>query len=1845
MNPNLPHSPIAVVGLSCLFPGAATPDDFWRNLINGVDSTSPATAAQFGVDPAIYHDPARRTADTTYFLRGGFVTTQVDIPEGMDKASGWSLYVAREALKDAGLSDRADVLARCGVILGNLSFPTPESHQRIAPIYDAALSDAIGELLGVDGFELPREHRLNLGTPEVSPAAEVAHRLGLGGTHFALDAACASSLYAVGLACAMLNAGKADLMLAGAVAAADPLFVNMGFTHFGAYPERGASRPLDAKSEGLVSGEGAGILALKRYDDAVRDGDRIHAVIAGVGLSNDGRGKHPLTPNPRGQVIAFQRAYASGVAPQTVQYVECHASGTPLGDKTELGSMDEFFGAAGGKPLIGSVKANHGHLLTVAGLASMLKVILSMTHGQIPPTIGVEAPLSCGRMSTGQIVTQVTPWPDGPRVAGVNAFGFGGVSAHMVLSQQQPVSSLQQGQTTLTNQRTEDSQRAGLAIVGMDAQFGGVEDLDAFEQTIYDGTQHFGPLPQKRWKGLADDAPNGAYLESFEIDFLRFKFPPKEDDQPTPQHLLLLKVADNAVRDAKLAEGANVAVIVAMGTELSLHQYRGRLDLSWQLKDGLRRAGVEVDANALGEAAKSAISPLAQVNQYTSYIGNIVSSRVSALWNFSGPAFTATAGDNTVYKALEIAQILLTDHTVDAVVIGAVDLAGGVENVTLKRQQHPVNSGAATLSFDQKADGWLIGEGAGAIVLQRAADTHAKRVYATIESVAVVPGDSAETVASAVQQALSGAGIAPAQIGYVEASAGGVAAQDQAEIHGLTQAFGTSGDLTSALGSVKANIGHTGAASGITSLIKAALALHRRFIAGVPNWNAPKNPEMWANSPFYVAQESLTWFSPTGAARYALVSGLGNDGTVAEVVLSDKQKNLSYGDIEKHKALKRRGFVLFALDGDDREALTNRLRHLDSALDQDEPLHTVAARTFAAYRGGKYAVGIVGQEREAIKREIQMALKGIPDALERGGEWQTPSGSYFTANPQGQTGGVAFVYPGAFNSYPDLARDWLYLFPGVYDHLATMSSDISRSTAERLLYPRHLSAPTRADIKADRAALANNPPAMMESGSTFALFYTYVMREVFKVKPAAAFGYSLGEGSMLWAMGVWRDVDTASERFGRSDLFTSRLSGPKNAVREAWGLPAGAPDNFWASYVLTASPETVAAEIARETRVYMTHVNTPNEVVIGGDTAACERIVARLNVTSVRAPFEVVIHNEAMMSEYAAFYALHHRPAYNETPDVKYYSAADYEPIALNSDLIARSIARVTCKPVDFPRLIHKAYQDGARVFIELGPGSTCTRWIDDTLGAEHVHLAAPVDNLRLDDHTALVKLLARLMSHRVPMDLSPLYDVIPAVPEKHLLRTITLGGESVRDVILSDENRRRFGQGTAASVQQPAASAVAMPAMAGVGANARTAGLRQMAESIRAQMAGGGQGLPLTPQPPLPQEARGSDKPALPAVVERYTPRPAIFDTERIDQFARKSIKACFGPEYGVYDNRRAPRIPNTDLMLLSRIVEVGAERLVTKTGSYMVAEYDVPVDMWFYRDNPYPFTPYSMLMEMALQPCGFLSAFMGPTLATPDIDFYFRNLDGDGTLHREVDLRGRTLVNKVVLKSSTVLQGIIIQKYTFDMMLDGESFYTGASTFGYFTMQALSSQAGLDMGKPPQKWHEANPDAPLVQIVGNRGTARNGLFALPVDQLAFVDQAQLDVRGGKAGLGYIYATSNVDPSNWFFKCHFHEDPVMPGSLGLETISQAIQAYALQADLGAELDQPHFENAEGQTMVWKYRGQVLGDIGKVDVEVHITGVRRDADGVTITADASLWKRDLRIYEFKNVAVRVSDAR
>jgi acyl transferase domain-containing protein len=267
-------------------------------------------------------------------------------------------------------------------------------------------------------------------------------------------------------------------------------------------------------------------------------------------------------------------------------------------------------------------------------------------------------------------------------------------------------------------ERMNAKMAAKMAIVGMDAFFGECDGLDAFESSIYDGKQHFIPLPEKRWHGINEQekllqgygletgtAPNGAYIKDFEIDTLAYKIPPNEVEKLNPQQTLLLKVCDRALKDGNIQPNSNVAVIIAADTELSVHQLQQRWNSSWQLKDGLNAAEIALPPEKISQLeniVKDSVHHQVELGEYLSYVGNIMASRISSLWNFSGPSFTISAVETATFKALELAEMLLATNEVEAVVVGAVDLAGGVENVLLKNQFGKLNTGINTLSFDQK---------------------------------------------------------------------------------------------------------------------------------------------------------------------------------------------------------------------------------------------------------------------------------------------------------------------------------------------------------------------------------------------------------------------------------------------------------------------------------------------------------------------------------------------------------------------------------------------------------------------------------------------------------------------------------------------------------------------------------------------------------------------------------------------------------------------------------------------------------------------------------------------------------------------------------------------------------------------------------------------------------------------------------------------------------------------------------------------------------------------------------------------------------------------------------------
>ncbi|MEH2118763.1 PfaB family protein [Nostoc sp.] len=1424
---------IAIIGLSCLFPDAKNPEEFWHNIVNQKDSTSSATVEEIGVDPTIFHNPVKGTPDKTYSLKGGYIRnfqfnpSEYNLPSefvaGLDNTFKWSLYAAKQAIVQSGYWGNQTVLSKCGVILGNLSFPTKLSNQLFSPIYHKAIAPAVRELLQYEDFDLavPSATKASLYNAMISglPASIIAQAFSLSQINLCLDAACSSSFYAIKLASHYLWSHKADVMLAGAISCADSLFVRMLFSGVQGYPENGISRPLDKSSRGLIPADGVGMVMLKRYSDAIRDGDNILATICGNGLSNDGKGKHLLSPNPKGQILAFERAYHEAkFSPKTIDYLECHATGTLLGDTTEFNSIETFFGQNQAAPLVGSAKANTGHLLTAAGMVGLTKAILSMSHGVIPPTINVNEPLASENrtISADKIVRTATSWPDNNtpiKRAAISAFGFGGTNSHLIL---------EQGTTTQSVDSTAPIPPAKIAIVGMDAFFGNCNGLDAFERSIYDGTQHFTSLPPQRWHGIENQenvlkeygltdgkAPVGAYIKDFEIDTLSCKIPPNEIEKLNPQQLLLLKVSDRAVKDAKLQEGSNVAVIVAAETEFSVHQLQQRWNLSWQVKDGLLAQEVSLPAEQLAQLetiVKDSIHHPVEIGEYVSHIANIMASRISALWNFTGPAFTMTAGENSALKALEVAQMLLTTGEVDAVVVGAVDLAGGVENVLFRNQFAPINTGVNTLSFDQQANGWTVGEGAGAVVLKRyeTAKEDNERIYAVIDAMSFAQDNStvsntlvkpdASAISNVCKQAFQIADIHPTDVNYVEVFGSGIPQEDEAEITGLLQAYPKVGSgLHCGLGSVKANIGHTCTASGIASLIKTALCLYYRYIPGTPKWSGVKTPQVWEGSPFYVAMESRPWFVDKDATRrIAAINSMGIDGSYAHLILSEEPSQ----EERDNRYLQQMPFHLFPIAVSDHSNIPDLLNNLQQAIETSSSLSTTASQTFAnfeQYSGAKYVFSITGRNKKELLKEIESARKGVNNAFENGTDWQTPVGSYFTAKPLGKTGAVAYVYPAAVNSYVGIGQNLFRLFPKVYDD--TIFNSLANRAIEihQRLYPRSLHKFSTRQLETLEKEFLDDSLAMFETEIAYSRLITTIIRDDFKVKPQCVFGYSLGETSMMSAQGVWSNFSGGSNTLNSSPLFGDRLSGPKNAVREYWGLK-DVPDsqnNFWVTYVLMATPSQVRECLKHENRVYLTQINTPEELLIAGDEAACKRVIETLGCNAFPAPFDHVIHCETMRSQYEEIKKVNTLPS-QTLPGIVFYSAADYQPLALESEAIAHNIAKGLCQELDFPRLVNRVYDDGVRIFLEAGAGSVCSRWIDKILGKKE-HLTVSLNRRGMDDHASIVKALAKLLSHQVNVDLSPLYSKVQETTNqtKATLRTVTLGGKAIAATILSDENRK----------------------------------------------------------------------------------------------------------------------------------------------------------------------------------------------------------------------------------------------------------------------------------------------------------------------------------------------------------------------------------------------------------------------------------------------------------------------
>ena len=623
-----------------------------------------------------------------------------------------------------------------------------------------------------------------------------------------------------------------------------------------------------------------------------------------------------------------------------------------------------------------------------------------------------------------------------------------------------------------------------------------------------------------------------------------------------------------------------------------------------------------------------------------------------------------------------------------------------------------------------------------------------KQILAVVSGAAGFTG-TVKPVDVIIKSALKSGNLQPDIVGLVLASAPLETATEMNPPQDLIASFPSKNGLSCAL---------AGGEGGLLSVIKAVFCLYQRIIPGTSEWIAPSSLSAWANSAFYIPTDSRTWFtSETQPTRFVLTINNSKRGTSSVFIFRDGQSEKQISNA----ALQQESFFLFPVSGNSPEVLLDILGKLAKDITGQKDLRNFSSETINHWQtrvqSNDLVVCILGHDKDELNREIEFAIKGIPAAIDNNTDWRTPIGSYFTPSPLGTSGSVAFVYPGAFNSYPGVGRDLFYLFPSLYGQLTDISVNLSDLLNEKMLYPRSISALSTPELDEAEKRLAADPLAMLISGTSLAALYTFLLRKTFDIHPASAFGYSLGEISMMFASGVWTQGEETSAALRASPLFRTRLAGPQNAVRESWDLPtrnqSNKDDSLWANYVLMATPEAVNKVIKNENRVYITHINTPRQVVIAGDPAACRKVIDTLKCNSLLAPFNYALHCEAMQSEFEDLKTLHTWPISNQ-PGMTLYSAATYQAMPIDQEAIARQIGLGLCQTLDFPRLVNQAYADGARIFIELGAGSNCSRWVDDSL-KDRPHAAFSINRKGVDDHTGVLQLLSKLISHHVTVNLS----------------------------------------------------------------------------------------------------------------------------------------------------------------------------------------------------------------------------------------------------------------------------------------------------------------------------------------------------------------------------------------------------------------------------------------------------------------------------------------------------------
>jgi acyl transferase domain-containing protein/3-hydroxymyristoyl/3-hydroxydecanoyl-(acyl carrier protein) dehydratase len=1889
---SLLHSSVAIVGIGGIFPDAADPAAYWENIRTCRSAFREIPAGRWTVPTDTVFDSEPGKADCVYSRRGCFIEKLPSaaslsglaldpvLLEGLDPLFHLLLNAGKLAFDDAITTplNRSKV----GVIIGNLALPTETSALLTRNTLGRSFEE---QLLGSASPPTPTSSFNRY--PAGLPAGILAQALGLGGGSCTLDAACASSLYAIKLAVNELLSGRVDAMLTGGVSRPDPLFTQMGFSQLRALSKRGICSPFDVAGDGLVVGEGAGLFLLKRVEDAEAHGDRIYGVIRSVGLSNDVGGSL-LAPSSEGQLRAMRAAYQlAGWSPSDVDLIECHATGTPVGDAVEVASLKELWGNAekdGKRCVIGSVKSNIGHLLTAAGGAALTKVLLAMKHETLPPTANFTAPQAGMELDNSPFRVLQTPLPwqrrgDGiPRRAAVSAFGFGGINAHLLIEEWLPPSTpLRERLAPLRErlaplrERLVSGVEPPIAVVGMDARFGPWQSLRAFQERVLGGDDATVPSSPKGWYGTSqskwfhaeglDTTPFAGFtMNEVALQPNRFRIPPREMEEMLPQQLLMLQTAAEALHNTGCDRDNNSSTGVFIGIALDLNSTN--FSLRWALANQASHWERELGRLLTPEERlkwlsklRAAAGPALNANRTMGALGSVVASRIAREFRIGGPSFTISSEESSGIRALEVAVRQLQNRELDQALVGAVDLAGDLRAVLGQHALHPCSLSGSSAPFDAAADGTLIGEGACAVVLKRLEDAErdGDRIYAIIRGIGTASGGD-EAYRHALDNAYHDAGVVPATIGFVEASADGTPECDRQEAGALNSFFtaGNSSSRSCAVSSVKGDIGHSGAASGLASLLRGCLALYHEIIPGCRGLDTAGAP-LPEESPLYFPHSSRYWLrNRADGPRRAGVSVRGIDGSCSHIVLEGRDTYES----KRSAPLGIGSECLFAVAGASTHEMLVELDALESSL-CSSPHDAFSAcaedwyRRFAASSGNARALAMVARGRDELAALIavgRMVLKGgdtFPDT--------TPAlrdRLFYSAQPLGESGKIAFVFPGSGNHYPGMGMELFSRWPDILQHQDHENLLLRAQFQPELFW--NGAEPSR--INDDHRAVIFGQVA------TGCAVSDLVQR--FGVHPSAVIGYSLGESAGLFSQRAWRDRDGMYTRMQESTLFTDDLAGECRAAQRAWGLSENETVQ-WSLGVIAAPEQEVRHALAEFPRAYLLIINTPDECVIGGDAAQVAQLVSALESRFFPLQGVTTVHCDVAGQVAEPYHDLHLYPT-EAPPGVVFYSGVTGDSYAVNRESAAASILGQALHGINYPHVIEAAYRDGVRLFLEMGPGSSCSRMIGRILG-DRPHLARSACYAGQDPLSLILRMLASLIAEGVPVDLAPLFDLprsADAAANTEGMVRVLLGGTTFQppQPPAADGTSGTYWNHTThlSEVKKPDDSLISELSRSRQSHMEAHAAFLTVSETVTRSMT---QALALEMSL---RQMLGDDAPidsAQSAVGERSR---TTFNRDLCFEFARGSVARMLGPDFAEVDSfPTRVRLPDEPLMLVDRIMSVEGEPR-SMTHGKVVTEHDILPNAWYLDGGRIP----TCIAVEAGQADLFLSGYLGIDFITRGLAVY-RLLDAVVTFHRGLPVPGETIQYNIRIERFFRQGDTWLFRFFFEATVNGQpllSMRDGCA--GFFSQQELDAGKGIvrpaidlrpTVGIRPADWQELVPLVREGYSAAQLDRLRDGdladcfglLFAdltlsrpltIPGGRMRLVHRVnEIDPNGGRCGIGIIRAEADIHPDDWFITCHFVDDRVMPGTLMYECCMHTLRIYLLRIGWVAEAAGSVWEPVPGVASKLCCRGQVLESTKVVTYEVTIREIGYRPEPYVI-CDALMYADGKPIVEITSMSARLT---